>query len=177
VFDVGWSELLVIGVVAVLVVGPKDLPKMLRTFGKTMTQLRRMAGDFQRQFDEAVKEADLDDVRKSVTGGSAFKPLEDARKSMQSFQKSVGDQVRGIENDVKAAPAVAKPAEPQILPPAQVVPPPPAPAPVAEAAAATAVAKPAARKPAAAKTEPKAAKAATPKAAPKAKKAAGKADA
>ncbi|TIW15558.1 MAG: twin-arginine translocase subunit TatB, partial [Mesorhizobium sp.] len=49
-FEVGWSELLVIAVVMIVVVGPKDLPAMLRTFGRTAAKLRGMAADFQRQF-------------------------------------------------------------------------------------------------------------------------------
>ncbi len=65
-FEIGWTEMLVIAVVMIVVVGPKDLPKMLRTFGKTTTKLRSMAGDFQKQFNEALKEAELDDVKKSV---------------------------------------------------------------------------------------------------------------
>ena len=65
-FDIGWTEMLVIAVVMIVVVGPKDLPRMLRTFGKTTAKLRAMAGDFQKQFNEALKEAELDDVKKSV---------------------------------------------------------------------------------------------------------------
>jgi sec-independent protein translocase protein TatB len=57
-FDIGWSEILMIAVVAIIVVGPKDLPRMLRTLGKTMGQLRRTANDFKRQFDDALKEAE-----------------------------------------------------------------------------------------------------------------------
>lgn len=64
--DVGWSEMLVIAIVMIVVVGPKDLPKMLRTFGRMTTKMRGMANDFQRQFNEAIKEAELDDVKKSV---------------------------------------------------------------------------------------------------------------
>jgi sec-independent protein translocase protein TatB len=116
VFDIGWTELVVIACVAVLVVGPKDLPKMLRTFGKTVSQLRRMAGDFQKQFNDALQEAELDEV-KNIASGKTFQPLEDARKSMTSFQKSVSDSVRDIESDVKsgmdisdAAPAETTPA-------------------------------------------------------------------
>ena len=52
-FDIGWTEMLVIAVVMIVVVGPKDLPKMLRTFGRTTSKLRSMAGDFRKQFDEA----------------------------------------------------------------------------------------------------------------------------
>ena len=88
--------MIVVAIVAILVVGPKDLPKMLRAFGKTMGNLRSMAGDFQRQFNDALKEAELDEVKDLATG-KGFQPLEDARKSMQSFQKSVTDSVKELE--------------------------------------------------------------------------------
>ena len=69
-FDIGWSEVLVVAVVAVIVVGPKELPRMLRTFGKTMGTVRRTANDFKRQFDQALRgaerEADLEDTRKQL---------------------------------------------------------------------------------------------------------------
>lgn len=65
-FDIGWSELLLIGVVALVVVGPKELPGLLRSLGKAIAGVRRMAGDFQAQFNEAMREAELDDLRKEV---------------------------------------------------------------------------------------------------------------
>jgi len=65
-FDIGWSELLVIAVVAIVVVGPKDLPRLMRTFGHYMGKVRGMAADFQRQFEEAVRDSELDEVRKAV---------------------------------------------------------------------------------------------------------------
>jgi sec-independent protein translocase protein TatB len=65
-FDIGWSELLVIAVVAIIVVGPKDLPRMMRTFGFYAGKLRRMAADFQRQFDDAMREAEIEEVRKAM---------------------------------------------------------------------------------------------------------------
>ena len=83
-FDIGWTELVVVGCVAILVVGPKELPGMLRTFGKTVGNMRRMAGDFQRQFNDALKEAEIDELQKTVK----FDPLEDARKSAEAFQES-----------------------------------------------------------------------------------------
>ncbi|MFL5001870.1 MAG: Sec-independent protein translocase protein TatB, partial [Xanthobacteraceae bacterium] len=51
-FDIGWSELLVIGVVALIAIGPKELPGVLRTLGQWMTKVRRMANEFQNQFQD-----------------------------------------------------------------------------------------------------------------------------
>ncbi|HEV3242763.1 MAG TPA: Sec-independent protein translocase protein TatB [Methyloceanibacter sp.] len=65
-FDIGWSELLVIAVVAIIVVGPKELPRLMRTFGHYVGKLRRMAADFQRQFEEAVRDSEIDEVRKAM---------------------------------------------------------------------------------------------------------------
>ncbi|MBS9476158.1 Sec-independent protein translocase protein TatB [Ancylobacter radicis] len=66
--DIGWSELLVIGVVALVVIGPKELPTVLRKVGQGIGKLRRMAGDFQGQFNEALREAELSDLKDSVSG-------------------------------------------------------------------------------------------------------------
>src|SRR6476620_10113254 len=62
--DIGWSELVLIAVVAIVVIGPKDLPDALRTLGRMMTKVRRMAGEFQGQFNQAIREANLEDVKK-----------------------------------------------------------------------------------------------------------------
>ena len=64
--DIGWSELLVVAVVAIIVVGPKDLPRMMRTFGHYAGKLRRAASDFQRQFSEAMAESEAEEVRKNI---------------------------------------------------------------------------------------------------------------
>lgn len=67
--DMGWTEILLIGVVALIVVGPKDLPRMLRTLGQYAGKLRGMAREFQRSMDDAAREADLEelkDVRKTL---------------------------------------------------------------------------------------------------------------
>ncbi len=64
--DIGWSELLVVAIVAIVVVGPKDLPKLMRTVGFYAGKARRMAADFQRQFNEVVAESEADEVRKNL---------------------------------------------------------------------------------------------------------------
>lgn len=80
-FEVGWSEILVIVIVMIVVVGPKDLPKMLRAFGKATAKFRATAGEFRKQFDEALKEAELDDVREIIN---------DAKSSRSSKRHSQG---------------------------------------------------------------------------------------
>ncbi len=63
-FDIGWSELIVIGVVALIAIGPKELPGVLRMVGQWMGKARRMANEFQNQFQEAMREAEVADMKK-----------------------------------------------------------------------------------------------------------------
>jgi sec-independent protein translocase protein TatB len=106
-FDVGWSEIMVIATVAIVVVGPKELPRMLRTFGKTMGQVRRTANDFKRQFNDALREAEreagLDDTKKELAAMSRLDPLRNAKKDFDAAMRSGG----GSNTAVKPASAVA----------------------------------------------------------------------
>lgn len=78
-FDIGASELLVVGVVALVVIGPKELPGVLRTVGKTIGNIRKMAGEFQSQFSEAMREAEMEEARKKVSEiGDSVKSALDA---------------------------------------------------------------------------------------------------
>jgi sec-independent protein translocase protein TatB len=90
-FDIGWSELLVIAVVAIIVVGPKDLPGMLRAFGKTMSQVRRTANDFKRQFNEALREAEdesgLKDTSEQLKGIGSINPVADVKQELNELTK------------------------------------------------------------------------------------------
>lgn len=91
-FDIGWSELVVIGVVALIAIGPKELPGVLRMAGQWITKIRRMASDFQGQFQEALREAEMEDLKKQVNeiGDTAhdlttsFDPLESVRNDIDS---------------------------------------------------------------------------------------------
>ena len=64
-FDISWGKLVIIGVVALLVIGPKELPAVLRQLGQWMTKIRRMAAEFQGQFNEAMREAEMADLKKT----------------------------------------------------------------------------------------------------------------
>jgi sec-independent protein translocase protein TatB len=112
--EVGWSEMLVIAVIMIVVVGPKDLPKMLRTFGRTTAKLRAMAGDFQKQFNEALQEAELDDVKKSVDSLRSLNPVAEIRKQLNPFEKAAADVRSGLDNVMK--PSTPTPAEPEAHP-------------------------------------------------------------
>ncbi|BCH09553.1 hypothetical protein MesoLj131c_38110 [Mesorhizobium sp. 131-3-5] len=110
-FEVGWTEMLVIAIVMIVVVGPKDLPNMLRTFGRTTAKLRSMAADFQKQFNEALKEAELDDVKKSVDELRGLSPMAEIRKQLNPFEQAAADVRSGVDAAMKPKPA-ADPATP-----------------------------------------------------------------
>jgi sec-independent protein translocase protein TatB len=109
--DVGWSELLVIAIVLIVVVGPKDLPPMIRAFGKMTSRLRSMAGEFRSQFDEALKEAELDDVRKTITDAQKLNPANALRDVMNPLRQ-MGQDIRA---DLQKATSISKPADVQPL--------------------------------------------------------------
>jgi sec-independent protein translocase protein TatB len=91
-------------------VGPKDLPKMLRAFGKTTSKLRSMAGDFQKQFNEALKEAELDDVKKSVDSLRSLNPATEIKKQLNPFEKAASDVRAGLDTLKPKPPVPASPA-------------------------------------------------------------------
>ncbi|GHD09813.1 Sec-independent protein translocase protein TatB [Tianweitania populi] len=110
-FEIGWTEMLVIAIVMIVVVGPKDLPKMLRTFGKFTSKMTSMAGDFRKQFDEALKEAELDDVRKSVNDLRSLNPKNEIRKAFNPMEKAAADVRAGMDSIMRpSTPAPSTPA-------------------------------------------------------------------
>jgi|ERR1700681_3279924 sec-independent protein translocase protein TatB len=113
-FDIGWSELVVIAVVALIAIGPKELPGVLRMVGQWMGKARKMAAEFQGQFQEAMREAEMADLKKS------FDEVKEAATGfaggnvMTSLQKDVGDALRIDDID---KPAVSASDAPAIEPP------------------------------------------------------------
>jgi sec-independent protein translocase protein TatB len=82
-FEVAWSELLLVVIVAILVVGPKELPGLMRTAGRMLAKLRRTAEDFRRQFDEAVKEAGGEDLQREMNALRQHNPINQIRNSIE----------------------------------------------------------------------------------------------
>lgn len=102
-FDVGWPEILVIAIVLIVVVGPKDLPQMLRAFGRTTKKLRAMASEFRGQFDEVLREAELDGVKKTLEEARSLNPMREIKDAVNPL-KSTGEKIRSdLESAVKPA--------------------------------------------------------------------------
>jgi sec-independent protein translocase protein TatB len=131
-FDFAWSEIAVIAVVALVVIGPKDLPKVLRTVGTWVGKARAIAREFQGSLDQMIREAELEEVRKQV---------EDAAKvdMQQAIERTVdpsGELTRSFAEPASelapppppTTPAVPEPPRPEGEPAVSATPPEPEPA-------------------------------------------------
>jgi sec-independent protein translocase protein TatB len=85
-FDLGWSELLLVAVLAIIFVGPKDLPKLMRTAGQYVAKMRAMAREFQNSFEDLARETELEELRKQIADlrDETMKPLDDMKAAMNS---------------------------------------------------------------------------------------------
>lgn len=95
--DLSWSELLLVGAIALVVIGPRELPRVLRTVGQSLAKLRRMAGDFQSQFNAAMREAELDDIR------SAVDDVQTAAKRAVGSSSTRFDPLRTVRDELRDA--------------------------------------------------------------------------
>jgi len=85
-FDIGWSEMLVIVALAVVVVGPRDIPKVVRTVGQWVRKARSLARDFQGSLEDMAREAELDELKKTVTDATSF----DVKKEIENAVDPTG---------------------------------------------------------------------------------------
>lgn len=97
-FDIGWSELLLVLVVALVVVGPKDLPRLMRTVGRWVGQARRMADQFKSSFDEMARESELDELRKEITALRHNNPLAEAQDELNRAMLPPEQSAAGTES-------------------------------------------------------------------------------
>jgi len=102
-FDIGWSELVVIAVVALIAIGPKELPGVLRMVGQWMGKARKMAAEFQGQFQEAMREAEMADLKKTFDEVKETASGFAGNNVMTSLQKDVTDSLRIDDIDKSAA--------------------------------------------------------------------------
>lgn len=122
-FGFGYTEMFVIAVVAIIVIGPKDLPRVLRAFGKTVTKFRGMAREFQGQLDSAMREAGIDEVKKEFDNiKNSANVIEPVKKAAVSEAKKQEDDFKRLFGEVPDADApradTAKTGAPKADPPA-----------------------------------------------------------
>lgn len=135
-FDIGWSELLVIGIVALVVIGPKDLPKVLRALGTMMSKVRSMAAEFQGQFQDAMRDAELADLKKeaeklaATAKGAIENPVQSIQNEIQQTLEAPAQALPPSATDAEVNAAIPAPPQPE---PVSVEP-----APIAPAAATSA---------------------------------------
>ena len=105
-FDISWGKLVIIGVVALLVIGPKELPAVLRQLGQWMTKIRRMAAEFQGQFNEAMREAEMADLKKTFdeTTSSVNSAL-DTSSFKSDMEKLIQDPMQLDSSGATSTPA------------------------------------------------------------------------
>ncbi|NQU59859.1 MAG: twin-arginine translocase subunit TatB [Rhodospirillales bacterium] len=113
-FDIGWQELFILAVLAIIVIGPKDLPRAIRSITKWIRKARSMARDLQDGLDEVVREADLDDLKKEIEAqdgldigkriGNVIDPTGDFAKDMD-LDKDVYDEMSEAVDDLKISTA------------------------------------------------------------------------
>ena len=97
-FDIGWTEMLVVAIVAILFVGPKELPGMLRSFGKSIKKVRALAGDFQQQFDNALKDAELDGVKDTINDVRNLDPTKAIKDKLNPLKNDLDDVKKSVED-------------------------------------------------------------------------------
>jgi sec-independent protein translocase protein TatB len=121
-FGFGYTEMFVVAVVAIIVIGPKDLPRVLRALGQTVAKMRGMAREFQGHLDSAMKEVGIDEVKKE------FDNIKNSANIIDPVKKTTVDEVKKQEDDFKKLfgevpdtdapkPEAPKPETPKIDPP------------------------------------------------------------
>ena len=114
--DFSWSELILIGIVALVAIGPKELPGVLRTVGQWMGKARKMAAEFQSQFQEALREAEMADLKKSFDEVREAASGFSGGNLISSLQKDVSDSLRIDPVDKPAEPPATPSVEPPVTP-------------------------------------------------------------
>ena len=118
--DIGWAEMGVVAVIALLVIGPKELPRTMRTVAHWFGKARGLAREFQSGLDDIVREADLDDARKALNATKDFSPNKMLSDTIDPTG-SMNDEIKDLEKTAKSDSGVAATSEPVKTPQATVV--------------------------------------------------------
>lgn len=94
-FDISYSKIIILASIALIVVGPKDLPRLLRTLGKYLGIIKRQAAEFRTQFDDAIRDSELSDLKKEIeTLG------QEAHSTLTEAERSVQNEIHGLESEL-----------------------------------------------------------------------------
>ncbi len=102
-FDIGWSEMAVIAVIALIVIGPRDLPKVMRVAGQWAAKARRVVREFQGNIDQMVREAEVDEIKKEAERIAAY----DVKSDLEQSIDPTGDLARAVDPNVPDPPAAS----------------------------------------------------------------------
>jgi sec-independent protein translocase protein TatB len=123
-FDISWTEFLLIGVVALIVIGPKELPAVMRGLGQWTRKIRSLAADFQNQFHEAMREAEMADLKKQVDDVAQdikeYDPLKDVRADVEAIGKDL--DAAPDKSSQKEVTKVTEPGSPAVASPTKELP-------------------------------------------------------
>jgi sec-independent protein translocase protein TatB len=119
-FDISWTEFLLIGIVALIVIGPKELPAVMRSLGQWTRKIRSLAADFQNQFHEAMREAEMADLKKQVDDMASdiktYDPLKDVRADVEAIGKDLDESVKSPDKAADKGAAQERAQEPANMP-------------------------------------------------------------
>jgi len=133
-FDIGWPELMLIGIVALVVIGPKDLPRALRVAGFWVRKARTLSREFQGSIDQMIREAELEEVRQDLKKATEFDLENEIRNTVDpkgelaesikppdlpDYFEEPGASTPAITEETPALPAPAEAALPEAAPPAE----------------------------------------------------------
>jgi sec-independent protein translocase protein TatB len=101
--QIGFFELVVIAIIALVVVGPRDLPKLMRTAGQFAAKARRMASDFVGAFQQMARESEMEEMRREIEALKRARPLADASAAVEDTFAPLGDALQETEAELKEA--------------------------------------------------------------------------
>lgn len=118
-FDIGWTEIAIIAVVAIIFIGPRDLPRVLKTMGEWVAQFRKLSREFRRHVDDMIRETELDEVKRQIQSvgdhdvGNYVRNTIDPKGELAEAFDFGGEEFKGLKSDGSPETTIEeKPAEP-----------------------------------------------------------------